>query len=502
MQQNGSSSSEAHYDAVLVGAGIMGATLAALLHELDPSLRLLMLERLEAPALESSAAMNNAGTGHAANCELNYTPMQADGTVATAKAVSINASFERSLEFWSSLQQKGRLDTGGFLRQAAHISAVWTPENIAFLRQRYGQLNQLSAFSAMCWSEDPVELAEWMPLVMEGRDPQQPVAATRIERGTDVDFGALTQAYLLPLQQSGALELRYGTQVQNLQRLRQPDMTEGDWRVLFKGPSGKKEVRAPFVFLGAGGGALPLLQRSGIPEADDFAGFPVSGLWLVCSDASLAERQAAKVYGKAAVGAPPMSVPHLDTRWIDGQRSLLFGPFAGFSSKFLKEGSLLDLPGSVRPTNLLPMLQVGATNVDLVKYLINELRQSPEQRHAALQEFMPTARSGDWSLSVAGQRVQIIKRSKAGGKLQLGTEVVAAADGSLAALLGASPGASTAVTIMLEVLERCFGERLKSASWSERLQQLLPSYGSDPLQESSVFEAMRTRSNAVLGLTS
>ena len=501
MQQNGSFPSEAHYDAVLVGAGIMGATLAALLHELDPSLRLLMLERLEAPALESSAAVNNAGTGHAANCELNYTPLQADGTVATAKAVAINASFERSLEFWSSLQKKGRLNTTEFLRQAAHISAVWTPENIAFLRQRHGQLKQLPAFAAMHWSDDRSELSEWMPLVMEGRDPQQSVAATRIERGTDVDFGALTRAYLLPLQQSGALELRYGTQVENLKRLRRGDMTEGDWRVILKGPSGRQEVRTPFVFLGAGGGALPLLQRSGIPEADDFAGFPVSGLWLVCGDAALAERHAAKVYGKAAVGAPPMSVPHLDTRWIDGQRSLLFGPFAGFSSKFLKQGSLLDLPASVRATNLLPMVQVGVTNVDLVKYLINQLRQSPDERHAALQEFMPTARASDWTLSVAGQRVQIIKRSKSGGKLQLGTEVVAAADGSLAALLGASPGASTAVTIMLEVLERCFAERLSSPSWRERLQQLLPSYGSDPAGDGSVLQSMRARSNAELGLT-
>ena len=501
MQQNGSFPSEAQYDAVLVGAGIMGATLAALLHELDPSLRLLMLERLEAPALESSAAVNNAGTGHAANCELNYTPMQADGTVATAKATAINASFERSLEFWSSMQQQGRIDTRQFLRQAAHISAVWTPENIAFLRQRHGQLQQLPAFQSMRWSDDRSELAEWMPLVMEGRDPQQPVAATRIERGTDVDFGALTRAYLLPLQQSGALDLRYGTQLQNLKRLRRDDMTEGDWRVILKGPTGSQEVRAPFVFLGAGGGALPLLQRSGIPEAADFAGFPVSGLWLVCGDAALAERHAAKVYGKAAVGAPPMSVPHLDTRWIDGQRSLLFGPFAGFSSKFLKRGSLLDLPASVRPTNLLPMLQVGATNVDLVKYLINQLRQSPDERHAALQEFMPTAKASDWSLSVAGQRVQIIKRSPEGGKLQLGTEVVAAADGSLAALLGASPGASTAVTIMLEVLERCFAERLSSPAWRERLQQLLPSYGSDPAGDASVLQSMRARSNAELGLT-
>jgi malate dehydrogenase (quinone) len=254
------------------------------------------------------------------------------------------------------------------------------------------------------------------------------------------------------------------------------------------------------VFLGAGGGALPLLQRSGIPEADDFAGFPVSGLWLVCGDAQLAAKQRAKVYGKAAVGAPPMSVPHLDTRWIDGQRSLLFGPFAGFSSKFLKQGSLFDLPASVRPTNLLPMLQVGATNIELVQYLINQLRQSPEERHDALQQFMPTARAEDWSLSVAGQRVQIIKRSKQGGRLQLGTEVVASKDGSLAALLGASPGASTAVTIMLEVLQRCFKERLASASWNERLQALLPSIGGDPVQDPALLLAMRQRSDALLDL--
>jgi len=277
-------------------------------------------------------------------------------------------------------------------------------------------------------------------------------------------------------------------------------MREADWRVILQGPSGKREVRAPFVFLGAGGGALPLLQRSGIPEADDFAGFPVSGLWLVCGDAQLAAKQRAKVYGKAAVGAPPMSVPHLDTRWIDGQRSLLFGPFAGFSSKFLKQGSLFDLPASVRPTNLLPMLQVGATNIELVQYLINQLRQSPEERHDALQQFMPTARAEDWSLSVAGQRVQIIKRSKQGGRLQLGTEVVASGDGSLAALLGASPGASTAVTIMLEVLQRCFRQQLASASWNERLQALLPSIGGDPVQDPALLLAMRQRSDALLDL--
>ena len=501
MQHDSSSLPDGPYDAVLVGAGIMSATLAALLHELDPSMRLLLVERLEAPAQESSAAVNNAGTGHAANCELNYTPLQADGSVATAKALSINAAFERSLEFWSSLRERGRLTPADFLHRASHISAVWTAENIAFLKQRFAQLSQLPAFAAMRWSEERSELTEWMPLVMEGRDHQQAVAATRIARGTDVDFGALTRAYLAELQADGALEVAYATEVSDLKRSRRKDMTEGNWRVVLRGPQGRQVVQTPFVFLGAGGGALPLLQRSGIPEAADFAGFPVSGLWLVCGDVELADRQRAKVYGKAAVGAPPMSVPHLDTRWIDGRRSLLFGPFAGFSSKFLKQGSLLDLPASVRPTNLLPMLQVGATNTPLVRYLINQLRQSPKQRHQELQQFMPTARAADWSLSLAGQRVQIIKRSKQGGKLQLGTEVVAAADGSLAALLGASPGASTAVSIMLEVLQRCFPERLASGPWQERLRALLPSIHGDPVSDPTVLQSMRERSDALLDLT-
>ena len=255
----------------------------------------------------------------------------------------------------------------------------------------------------------------------------------------------------------------------------------------------RDRVQTPFVFLGAGGGALPLLQRSGIPEAKAFAGFPVSGQWLVCGDAELASQHLAKVYGKAKVGAPPMSVPHLDTRFINGERSLLFGPFAGFSTKFLKQGSLLDLPRSVRPGNLLPMLQVGAGNFSLVQYLINQLRQSPEDRLEALQQFLPQAKASDWTLSVAGQRVQIIKNGPKGGQLQLGTEVVAAADGSLAALLGASPGASTAVTIMLEVLERCFASRLATPAWQEQLKALFPSWGGDVLSS-------RSRNTAVLGL--
>ena len=489
------------YDAVLVGAGMMSSTLASLLHALDPEMRLLLVERLEAPALESSAAVNNAGTGHAANCELNYTPQQADGTVSTAKAVAINAGFETSLEFWASLTAQGILDPGSFLHQVPHLSFVWGQEDVAFLQQRHRQLSALPAFAAMQWSTDAGQIGDWMPLVMAGRRPDQLIAATRIERGLDLDFGALTRALLLPLQTAGALEVMYGTSVQGLKRPLTESMSCCDWQLELRGPSGRRKVQAPFVFLGAGGGALPLLQSSGIPEAADYAGFPVSGQWLVCGEPDLVERHHAKVYGKAKVGAPPMSVPHLDTRWIDGKRSLLFGPYAGFSSKFLKTGSLLDLPRSVRPTNLLPMLQVGVHNLPLVKYLINQLRQSEADRMEALRAFLPEADADHWSLSVAGQRVQIIKRTSDGGRLQMGTEVVSAADGSLAALLGASPGASTSVQIMVEVLERCFASKLASQAWQERPQQLLPSYGQDLNSDSGLLTRTRERSDALLGLS-
>ena len=472
----------------------MSATLATLLHELDPDLRLLVVERLEAPALESSAAGNNAGTGHAANCELNYTPLQADGTISMAKPLAINASFECSLEFWSSLCEQGRLDPSGFIHRVPHISFVWGEGDVAYLRQRYEQLKPLPAFAAMEWSRDEAELASWIPLVMAGRDPKKAVAATRIERGTDVDFGALSRSLFVPLQASGALDLVFGTSVSDLNR-----RAEG-WELQLRGPSGRRDVMAPFVFLGAGGGALPLLQRSGIPEAAAYAGFPVSGQWLVCNDPDLSEHHFAKVYGKAKVGAPPMSVPHLDSRWIDGRRSLLFGPYAGFSSKFLKQGSLLDLPRSVRTSNVLPMLQVGVNNIPLVRYLVNQLRQSSEDRMEALKAFLPTARADDWALSVAGQRVQIIKRTPTGGRLQLGTEVVASGDGSLAALLGASPGASTSVTIMLEILQRCLPDRLASQAWQQRLQALLPSYGQDLNADRELLQRSRDRSDALLGL--
>ncbi len=477
-------------DALLVGAGIMGATLARLLRQLDPALEVVVLERLPAVAAESSAALNNAGTGHAANCELNYTPQAADGSVPIAKALAINAAFEQSLQFWAALVERGELqDPAAFIRAVPHLSFVWGEANVAFLRRRWEALNATPQFAGMQWSGDSAQLREWMPLVMEGRRLDQPLAATRVARGTDVNFGALTAALLQ------GVDVRLDHDVVGL------DRSGSGWLVEARQPSGgSASFQAPFVFLGAGGGALPLLQRSGIPEVRQYGAFPVSGQWLVCRNPEVIAGHNAKVYGKAAVGAPPMSVPHLDTRWIDGQRALLFGPYAGFSTRFLKQGSLWDLARSLKPFNLLPSLQVGASNVDLVRYLVTQVAQSQEQRLESLRQFLPQARGEDWEMAVAGQRVQIIKQINGRGSLQMGTEVVSSADGSLAALLGASPGASTAVQTMLELLQRCWPERFGSSAWQQQLRALIPGWGMDLAQDPDRLRAMRAHTDAALGL--
>ena len=479
-------------DALLVGAGIMGATLARLLRQLDPALEVVVLERLPAVAAESSAALNNAGTGHAANCELNYTPQAPDGAVPISKALAINGAFELSLQFWSSLVERGELqDPAGFIRAVPHLSFVWGEANVAFLRRRWEALNAAPQFAGMEWSGDSAQLREWMPLVMEGRTLDQPLAATRVARGTDVNFGALTAALLQ------GMDVRLGHEVVAVER------GGCGWQLQARRPGGDlASFEAPFVFLGAGGGALPLLQRSGIPEARQYGAFPVSGQWLVCRNPAVIGRHNAKVYGKAAVGAPPMSVPHLDTRWIEGERALLFGPYAGFSTRFLKQGSLWDLAGSVKPFNLLPSLQVGSQNFELVRYLVAQVLQSQQQRLQSLRQFLPEARDVDWELAVAGQRVQIIKQIDGRGVLQMGTEVVSSADGSLAALLGASPGASTAVQTMVEVLQRCWPERFASSAWQDQLRALIPAWGFDwAVADRDQLQAWRRRSDAALQLT-
>lgn len=486
-------------DVVLVGGGVMSATLGTLLRQLDPSLRILLVERLDHVAHESTYGWNNAGTGHAGYCELNYTPENPDGSIDISKALSINASFEVTLQFWASLVEKGLLPSPEtFINRTPHESFVWGEKDVAFLKQRHALLSQHPLFKGMAYSEDPKVLETWMPLVVNGRDPMQAVAATRVEHGSDVDFGAVTRSMVKSLRKSANFELLLNHPVVSLRK-----RSTGVWRVVIKDEftEVEKQIDANFVFLGAGGAALPLLQKSGVAEAEGYGGFPVSGQWLVCKKPEIVKQHHAKVYGKAALGAPPMSVPHLDTRIINGELALLFGPYAGFTTKFLKKGSVFDLFASIKSDNMRPIMAVGMGNMDLTKYLISESLQSHEDRVRALRNFFPDAKEEDWELAVAGQRVQIIKRhGKGGGRLEFGTEIVASKDGTLAALLGASPGASTAVQAMINVVERCFPQHMQNKQWREGLKQLIPSYGESLIENAALLETVRARTLSVLKL--
>lgn len=490
-------SSTQRKDVILIGAGIMSATLGTMLKELAPDWSISVFEKLEKAGEESSNEWNNAGTGHAALCELNYTVEKPDGSIDIKKAISINEQFQVSKQFWSYLVKKQLIrNPQDFIMPLPHMSFVQGEKNVAFLRKRFEAMSQIPLFQGMEFSDDPEKLKEWIPLMMKDRDIKGPIAATKIDTGTDVNFGALTRMLFDHLSKQG-VEIQYKRKVEDLKRT-----SDGAWELKIRNlDSGLVETHAAkFVFIGGGGGSLHLLQKSGIPEGKGIGGFPVSGLFLVCRNPKVIEEHHAKVYGKAAVGAPPMSVPHLDTRYIDNKKSLLFGPFAGFSPKFLKTGSNLDLITSVTPSNLLTMIAAGAKNLSLVKYLVQQLLLTKEQRIQELREFIPNAKSEDWDIVVAGQRVQVIKDTETGGKgtLQFGTEVVSAADGSIAALLGASPGASTAVSIMLELIQKCFPEQLKA--WEPKIKEMIPSYGISLLHHPELAFEIQASTSETLGL--
>ncbi len=490
-------------DILLIGGGIMSATLGVLLNQLNPDYRITMIERLSDVALESSDALNNAGTGHAGYCELNYTPQSENGEIEIERALSINANFETSLQLWSSLVERGILPKPAhFIHRTPHLSFVWGEDNVAFLKQRHDLLKQHHLFEDMQFSEDIRTLQSWMPLIMQNRLDDEPIAATYVKHGADVDFGAITRHLVSFLKQQKHFTLLTDTSVKRIKKVQKP-IADNSWHVQLHHHATAKlqTIKTDFVFIGAGGGTLPLLQKTGIKEGVGYGGFPVSGQWLICQNPDIIKQHHAKVYGKAPVGAPPMSVPHLDTRIIDGKPALLFGPFAGFTTKFLKAGSKLDLAKSIKKNNLKAMLGVGKKHTDLTKYLLKEATQSHEQRMNSLRTFMPQAKSTDWSLAHAGQRVQIIKQCDTEwGRLEFGTEIVSAQDGSLAALLGASPGASVSAKAMLDVIECCFQKELTQESWVHQLKQLIPAYGQSLIDDADLLRSIRQHTHKTLQL--
>jgi malate dehydrogenase (quinone) len=481
-------------DVALIGGGIMSATLGMMLKRLSPELTIQIIEALPKVAQESSHAWNNAGTGHAGLCELNYTPERSDGSIDISKAIRVTKQFEISKHFWGYLVEQGIIaDPDTFIRQCPHMSFVRGAENQEFLRKRYEAMTKSHFFRRMEFTTDHATIEGWAPLLNRGRSSADLLAATRVDAGTDVDYGELTRQMIDHLVSLDGVELVLNTPVNNISR-----EENGRWKLVL---ADQKAISAKFVFIGAGGGALPLLQKSGIPEGRGYGGFPISGQFLICQNSELVELHAAKVYGKAASGAPPMSVPHLDTRIIDGQKSLVFGPYAGFSPKYLKSGSNLDLFKSVKPDNLLPMLAAGRDNIPLTAYLIKEIFKSHNDRCEMLREFFPEARNADWTRFTAGQRVQIIKKDpQTTGRLQFGTEVVATADGSLASVLGASPGASTSAVIILQILEKCFTPAMASSEWKKQLAEMVPAYRIDLAEDPAAYDEFASRANALLQL--
>lgn len=486
-------------DVVLIGGGIMSATLGTYLQELEPEWNIHLYERLDQVAEESSNAWNNAGSGHSAFMELNYTP-EVDGQVEIERATKVTEQFEVSRQFWSHQVEAGILgDPDSFIQSVPHIAVVWGEEDVNFLRERHQAMTQNPLYEGMEYSEDRSELAEWMPLVMAGREGSDtPVAATRMQMGTEVNYGAQTRQMVESLAQSDHFTLGLSSEVRGLER-----NDDSTWKVTVadRANGGETTVDSRYVFIGAGGAALLLLQESGIPEAEAYAGFPVSGQFLYTTNPDVVAQHDVKAYGKAGEGSPPMSVPHLDRRNLDGEPALFFGPFAAVSTKFLKEGSWTDLFSSLTLHNTWPVAEVGMDNFNLVRYLVGQVLMSDDDRFEALQKYYPEANQDDWTLWTAGQRVQIIKEvPEKGGVLQFGTEVVTSQDGTMSALLGASPGASTAPSIMLNLLDRVFPEQVASAEWQQTLTDIVPSYGQRLAENPDLLSEVRAFSAQTLQL--
>ena len=483
---------------VIIGAGVLSTTFGSMIKELEPDWNIKLYERLDRPGIESSNERNNAGTGHAALCELNYTVQQPDGSIDIEKAKEINEQFEISKQFWGHLVKSGNISNPrDFINPLPHISFVRGKNNVKFLKNRYEAMRNFPMFDNIEYTEDIEEMRKWMPLMMENREPGHQMAASKIDEGTDVNYGALTRKLAHYLEQKSNVSLKYNHDVVELTQ-----REDGKWEVVVENRETKEKITkiADKVFIGAGGHSIPLLQKSGVKQREHLGGFPISGQFLRCTNPDIIKQHAAKVYSKEPQGKPPMTVPHLDTRYINGKQTLLFGPYANIGPKFLKFGSNLDLFESIKPYNITTMLASAVKNVPLIKYSIDQMIKTKEGCMNYLRTFIPDAKDEDWELYTAGKRVQVIKDSEQHGKgfVVFGTEVVNSDDNSMIALLGESPGASTSLSVVLEVLEKNFAD--DKEAWEPVVKEMVPTYGRSLINDEKLMRETRRETSKNLHL--
>ena len=480
-------------DALIVGAGIMGATLASILKEIDSDLRVDIVEAHDSPAQESSEAYNNAGTGHAGYCELNYTPLLSNNKIDIEKAVQINSGFEISLQYWSYLTKKYRLfSPSKFIKRVPHISLVNDDKNIVFLKKRYLALKNNPLFSSIEFSSNYKTITKWIPL-LKSKKSRKKYAATKVEIGTDINFGKITFELISILNTKKNFYLHTNQKAIDIN-----ENEDDSWSVKLN--NGNK-IKAKFIFIACGGNSLKLLQKTKIYEQKSYAGFPINGQWLVCNNPKIVALHKTKVYGKAEIGSPPMSMPHLDLRIIDGKKILMFGPFASFTFKFLISGSFFDFISSIKFHNLKTLCIVFFKEWPLLIYLIKQNFKSHKSRIADLKQFFPNANAKDWHLKDAGIRVQIMKKPRNGSpKLEFGTEIIFSKNNNLAALLGASPGASISVQSMIKVIEKCFLKKENSIAWKNKIKKMIPSYGKDLVKNPKLLKKIRSNNQQTLGI--
>src|SRR5699024_246037 len=408
---------------ILVGAGIMSATLATLIKKLEPKWDITIFERNHEEGMESSNVWNNAGTGHEALCELNYTPIDREGNIEIEKALKIYNEFQVSKQFWSELVKEQHISKPNeFINSIPHVSFVHGNGNKKFLSNRFEVLKNLPAFANMEYTEDGETISNWSSLLMRDRIKTEHLAATKVNDGTDVNFGNLTEKMMGFLDKDPETTIQYNSEVITM---KQNKDKQWEVKVQNKKLNTIEYHLADFLFIGGGGHSIPLLQKSKIRQSKHIGGFPISGEFLYCDNPTIVKQHHAKAYGKEPEGTPPMTVPHLDKRYIDGKEVLLFGPFAAFGPKFLKKGSNMDFFKHIKLNNIITLLSAGAKNIPLIKYSIQQILMSKEDKINELRKFVPSAEMDDWEVVVAGKRVQVIKDvSKFNrGVIHFGTEV-------------------------------------------------------------------------------